>query len=358
VRGPGGEERGLTRLRARPSRTAAPAFFEVRTTLENEDGAPLAGGLHEIHNDGETVVTGRTGEKGELAHEVSMSEEQESVMSSDGSTSAGPLQSGAPAPEATMTAAAPGTTAVMPEEEEDDPVARHGRAAWHCARLEIARGVQCHGAGQPWETAGTNRGPMVDEYLGAFQSPASEAPWCGMFVGYSYMKAGFKRAGQLPASLTTDGRPVPRKTMFLSAARMKLYLEGADCPRIELPPKSCADQFTTRSACAEWLDRNLASFGPRPGDIVLFRTSRDYTHVGMVASYDPATYELVTYEGNYGNRASAWRWDLADPSEIGFFRINMIGRLRPDDFEAPCDVPPEGPSPDPTVEQGALASAR
>lgn len=154
-------------------------------------------------------------------------------------------------------------------------------------------------------------------------------------------------------------RPVPRKTMFMSAARLMLFLKGADRPRVELPTKKSAVKLAMREACAAWLDQHLTPFAPQPGDILLCRTSSgDYTHVGMVASYDAATYVLVTYEGNFGNRAGAWRWDLADPSDLGFFRVNMIGRLAPDDFEEVCEVPPSGPSPDPIVEKGGEASAR
>lgn len=47
---------------------------------------------------------------------------------------------------------------------------------------------------------------------------------------------------------------------------------------------------------------------PEPGDIICFRWSNssyeNYSHVGMVVSYDPATKRIVTIEGNVGSSAS------------------------------------------------------
>jgi len=78
----------------------------------------------------------------------------------------------------------------------------------------------------------------------------------------------------------------------------------------------------------------------------------------MLAGYDPATYEAITYEGNYKSRGGAWRWDLGDPHSPaagagprGFFRINVIGRFKESDFLAdPGEVKPDESSPDPDVE--------
>lgn len=313
--------------------------FEVRAVVEGDDGAPLAGALYEIHHGGEIVASGRTDARGELAHEVSAGGEHEVIVFREGAPLApGPRPDAAPA--------------------GGDAAARAGRAAWHAMRRELSRGVSAHGEGATWETAGPNRGPVIDDYLRAFMSPASAAPWCGMLVGYCYLKAGFKQAGQIPASQTTDGRPVPRKTMFMSAIRLKLYLTGAGCPLVELPTKGRAGHPTTSAACAAWLDEHLRGFAPRPGDIVLFHTSGDYNHVGMVASYDAETHEIVTYEGNHGDRAGAFQWSLSDPAETGFYRVNMIARLRPDDFDGAGEVSPEGPSPEPKIERGVAASSR
>jgi hypothetical protein len=345
-------------LPAPPVPSVENAALEVRAMIEAEGGAPLAGASYEIRREGKVVASGQTSEKGEVAQPVEASGDYEIVVFGEAAAEA-------PTPQRAESAESAGPTrpaALQPSSgapRPSDAASKHTLAAWHAARLEIARGHELHGAGKIWETAGSNRGPLVDQYIQAFTKPATAPPWCGMFVGYNYLKAGFKTAGQIPASQTTDGRPVPRKTMFMSAVRLMLYLKGSDRPRIEFPTKKAAAQFTTRDACAAWLDQHLKAFAPQPGDILLCHTSSgDYTHVGMVASYDPATYALVTYEGNYGNRAGSWRWDLADPSDLGFFRVNMIGRLAPEDFEELCEVPPEGPSPDPIVEKGNAASAR
>jgi hypothetical protein len=79
-------------------------------------------------------------------------------------------------------------------------------------------------------------------------------------------------------------------------------------------------------------------------------------HVAMVASYDPETYELVTYEGNYRRRACAVRWDLSQPEKAGFHRVNVIGRFPLDDFTMDPLVHPDTESPDPEIEEGTSVS--
>ena len=68
----------------------------------------------------------------------------------------------------------------------------------------------------------------------------------------------------------------------------------------------------------------LDAFGPQPGDIVLFRS--DYSHVGMVDSYDPSTGQLEILEGNSGNRVQATTHDSGDE------KITFIGRFNDSDY--------------------------
>lgn len=302
-----------------------PEAFEVAAILEGDDGAPLVETDYELRRDGQVIASGKTDKDGRLAAPVPGKGDYEILVYGEEVT------------------------------PRDLPTAR-GLSAFHAMRGELSRGIAQYGAGKTWETAGSNRGPLVDQYISTFMSPQSGPPWCGMFVGYCYLKAGFKTAGTLPASQTTDGTSVPRKTMFMSATRLMLYFKGAKRPFVEFPKKSGGP--STRDACKAWLDKNLAGFSPRSGDIMLCHTGgKDYSHVGMVAAYDPSTCLLTTYEGNYGNRAGAWQWDLTDPSETGFYRVSMLGRLGEDDFDPTCEVPPEGPSSDPVVEKGGVASA-
>ncbi|MGK3965421.1 hypothetical protein WMF38_14745 [Sorangium sp. So ce118] len=347
--------------------------LELRAVVESDNGAPLAWALYEVVRDGRVVTAGRADGSGGIAQAVKERGSYEVVILDAGAAAS----DGQELPDLRVRAEADPNGYVEPEQRahaepgprtqteprldahadltpDDDMVSRHQRAVWHAARREIARGVRQHGERQSWETTGSNTGPIVDDYLWAFQMPPS--PWCGMFVGYNCLQAGFSTEGQLPAELTTDGRPVARKTMFQSAVRLMLYLQGAGCPHVEFPKKGSGPR--TRSECAAWLAKHLGGFRPRPGDILLCRTSLgEFKHVAMVASYDAATYELVTYEGNYHNRAGAWRWELSEPNDAGFYRINMIGRLKPEDFEERFDGPADGPSPDPIVERGVSASA-
>ncbi len=215
-----------------------------------------------------------------------------------------------------------------PEEEEAAPqtVEEHHLLACQYTRWQVDRGVSMHGQGT-WETWGDDRGPLVNEYLQRVGiEPGNQ--WCGCFVGTSFLDAGFDGETRIPADWTPAGRPEPKRIVFLSAYRLRLFFEKANCPRLEFPRSG----LSSRDTCAAWLDEYLATFAPVPGDVLLAHTHADYSHVAMVASYDPTTYELLTYEGNMNGNAGLFRWDLSAPTVLGFYRINMLGRFRPEDF--------------------------
>lgn len=304
----------------------------VKAVVEDAGGAPLPGLPYEILRDGVLVGQGTTDAAGALDCEVGSSGEYEVVVRSAEPDAAAPSPSG-------------GTVAPA--------VLEHIMCAWHSARRELARGIAFHGAGKSWENPpGSNRGPIVDDYLRLVSAVASPAAWCGMFQGFHFIKnAGFDIAGQIPASWTPDNRPMGRNTIFLSGVRLMLYFTKSGREHVPFPGKTATTRPRTRAECARWLDEHLGPFAPAPGDILLYDTVHPYSHVGMVASYDPATYQLVSYEGNLGDRASAWKWDLADPTDLGFYRVNLIGRFSREDFRGP-PPPLDGPSPEPTVEIG------
>lgn len=221
----------------------------------------------------------------------------------------------------------------------------YGQCAWHSARLEIDRGTKKYGETGSWETWGTNEGELVQEYQESVGCSPGNA-WCGAFVGYNYLRAGFDGDTRISSTLTPDEKAEPRKMIFMSAYRLKQYLLGVGRSHVELRTSG----LKTRSDCEKWLDSTLAPFGPRAGDIVLMHTSNgDYTHVGMVGSYDLKTHTLVTYEGNHSDRAGAFRIDLADPTAAGYYRVNMIARFGAEELTEDAVVPPTGPSPDPLV---------
>jgi hypothetical protein len=233
------------------------------------------------------------------------------------------------------------------------------RAAWHSARLAIAKGIEMHGRKKKWETKGANRGPYVDEILNSVDAMDGEAgrAWCGIFHGYNYLRAGFdyKRPFAKRESYTSKGKN--RKTLFWSDPRILHYWKATDCKRIQFPYKEARGKWS-RAQCEAWLRDNFHPWGPLPGDIMLVDTYEEMSHVAMVGSYDPSTFELVSYEGNFGDRAAAWSWDLADPDSPpagkgprGLFRINWIGRFKESDFLAGLgEISPDGPSPDPEIE--------
>ena len=316
----------------------------VRAVVEDESAAPIAGARYEIRRGDQIVGSGSTDAGGNIRHPVAEDQEYGLFI----------LREAAPGEEPSKPVPAPSTgplpvTGPLTAKER-------ARCAYHAARRELSRGLEKHGSGT-WETTGKNRGPLVDEYHVAVAGAAGADPWCGMFQGFAYLRAGFKTSGQIPAGWTPDQRSMPRKTMFLSSTRLMLYLTRSGCEHVVFPTVTEGGHPKTREACEAWLRAHLNPIAPGPGDIVLFNTTKPYSHVGMVASYDPERLRLTTYEGNLGDRAGAWEWDLADPTATGFYRVNLIGRLSEGDFDHAPEVPPDGPSTAPLVEAGAPRSA-
>src|SRR5262249_36832726 len=149
------------------------------------------------------------------------------------------------------------------------------------------------------------------------------------FCGWNYRKAGFDMDGKLPKELSVTNTSGARKVVFWSTIRLDYYWKKSEgCKHLEFPYKD--KKKRTKDECIAWLKDNFHKFGdngPQAGDVVLVTTIGPMAHVGMVASYDPETYQLVTYEGNYANRGAAARWDLSDPGPKGFGRMCVIGRF-------------------------------
>lgn len=231
--------------------------------------------------------------------------------------------------------------------------------------MELSRGAQRHGKGAPWAVR-PNSGPIVDDYQrsagildadGNWALAPAEAPWCGNFCGYCFRQAGFDMEGDLPGRLNAAGNvPGHKKLIFWSAQRLDHYFKHREgCRRLELP--SLRTRMTPEE-CVAWLRDHLHPFGLRPGDLLLCTTRAGHlAHVAMVASYDPMTHELVTYEGNYRRRGAAVRWDLAEPGVLGFHRVDVVGRLPDSDFARDPRIT-AGAGPIPEIESGELVSGR
>lgn len=259
---------------------------------------------------------------------------------------------------------AQGAPSIAPREPGTE-AERRGRSVCHAARIELARGVLRHGKGNPWAVT-PNAGPIVDDYQraagvldahGNWSIPPSEAHWCGNFCGFNYRKAGFDMEGKLEGRLNSAGGvPGHKGLIFWSSLRLDHYWKHREgCERLEFPDHETS---MTREECIAWLTAHLHPFAPRPGDLLLVTTIRPMAHVAMVASYDPATYELITYEGNFSRRGAAVRWDLSEPGPKGFHRLNVIGRFPEADFVHDPEIPCDAASPDPEIEGAQVVSGR
>jgi hypothetical protein len=251
---------------------------------------------------------------------------------------------------------------------------RRAMSAYHAARFELADGGKLHGTGpgKGWCTTGHMRGPLVDRYTGAAGDLGDL--WCGMFVGYCYKRAGLNWTGkarvQVPQFLSTGG------SICMSGSRLNTYFTKASgCKFVDFNkgnPWSCYGQSKgghaagckkfaykmSRDQVVQWLNANLVPYDPWPGDIILFHAGYGgfCRHVGMVASWDPKTYKMLTFQGDAdgsgpaGTRAGAFLLDLSDPQR--FVSFDLIGRFHDSDFVdgTPPEVSPDSQSPDPFVE--------
>jgi hypothetical protein len=220
-----------------------------------------------------------------------------------------------------------GLTSMFTEDQGTDD---RGQAAVKAAYLTYIEGIQQHGDGRSWESTGSNRGPIVDQLAQSnHSSPGQE--WCGMLIGDAYKKAGIRSE-------------ILKRLVFWSGYRLHLfftqgkYLEGTFGSWWK-PHQT----LQLGSMSGERRKAALAGFQPQPGDVALFRS--DYTHVGMITSYDASTGTLEIIEGNRGNRVQASAYDTGD-NEITF-----IGRFNSTDYEP-------GGSVDQDVERAPMPNIR
>ncbi|TVQ93605.1 MAG: CHAP domain-containing protein [Deltaproteobacteria bacterium] len=188
-----------------------------------------------------------------------------------------------------------------------------GALAAKSARNEYLRGVAIHGGGT-WETNGSNRGPLVDEYMRAnFANPADRHAWCGMFVGFQFEKAGIRTE-------------MLRNLVFWSGYRLHIFFTqgkyiGGQAGNWWQPHQTT----DLRRLSGDRRKEAIEAFGPRPGDIVLFR--QNFSHVAIVSDYDARTGTLELVEGNRGDRVQATAYDEGDQ------QLTFLGRFNDSDYE-------------------------
>ena len=192
-----------------------------------------------------------------------------------------------------------------------------GSAAVQGAYRTYLEGVKKHGADNSWETTGQNRGPLVDEIEEANYANHG-FQWCGMFIGHSYEKAGIRQE-------------ILRNSVFWSGYRLHMFFTKGEY--IGSRAGSWWKTHTTMQIGAttgEKRKQKLDAFAPKPGDVALFRS--DYSHVGMVTSYNSDTGDLDIIEGNRGNRVQANIYDSSNGE------ITFIGRFNASDYGPASDM--------------------
>jgi hypothetical protein len=210
-------------------------------------------------------------------------------------------------------------------------------AAVKAAHLTYLEGVELHGEDASWETLGSNQGPLVDQMEADNNAGDGGYEWCGMFIGHSYKKAGIRDE-------------ILRRLVFWSGYRLHLfftegrYIDGSF-------GDWCTAHQTVQIGAVTGEDRKAAldAFAPQAGDIALFRS--DYSHVGMVTSYDSATGTLEIIEGNRGDRVQATAYDTGDN------QITFLGRFNDADYDAETAIDQDViDAPSPEVDHGGAGA--
>ena len=196
---------------------------------------------------------------------------------------------------------------------KSNTASQRGELAIRQARLDYLAGKKIHGEGS-WETQGSNRGPMLTPMNKANYSPPQEGyEWCGMYVGNAHAKAGIR-----PEIL--------KKNVFWSGHRLHLFFtKGQDVNHKKVGSFWQPHQnLNLHGLRGEARKKAMSTYKPRAGDVALFRA--DYSHVGIVDSYNPKTGELMILEGNSGNRVRATTYGAGDS------QITFIGRFNSSDY--------------------------
>ena len=193
-----------------------------------------------------------------------------------------------------------------------------GELAVRQGRLTYLEGQALYGDGS-WEVSGANRGPLITPLKESNKaSGRDDYKWCGMFVGHTYKKAGIRDE-------------IFNNLVFWSGYRLhRFFTVGKDAGHKSVgsfwePHEYVYLHMANPTKRKEALD----GFNPQPGDIALFRD--DYSHVGMVDSYDPVTGVLEILEGNSGNRVQATSFG------IGSEKITFLGRFNDSDYGGNVD---------------------
>jgi hypothetical protein len=155
--------------------------------------------------------------------------------------------------------------------------------------------------------------------------------WCGMFVGASLFRGGGLdeelRAGMLHTSNVLD---YFQYTQVANAGRVPKSI-WADGEWHDLKT-----YHATRGSTRTWQSRGAVTavmegggaLDVRPGDVVLIDHKGNKPspqHITMVESYDPATHQLVTIEGNTGGIRAGADGKVGDAGD-GHHKTNATGR--------------------------------
>ncbi len=191
-----------------------------------------------------------------------------------------------------------------------------------------------------------NRSPRIDEYARAAGHDVG-LEWCGNFIAFNYREAGMRYGSYGTTQMSNSIRATYFFNYRLYTNLDRAARRAGDATAAQHAAQGSTRQFWTLpdSYGAGYLRSHRGSFATdfrvedhirqpselplRPGDIVMWRlvlaSGRVSYHIGMVRSYDPATGNLETIEGNRGGRVATGHYNVNDAS----FRERLYGFGRP-----------------------------
>jgi hypothetical protein len=232
----------------------------------------------------------------------------------------------------------------------DEKVATLGQLAVGVARMEFLLGTMYfQGTKAKWETT-SNRGAFPDTYDEAVGGGAQ--PWCSKFAGYAYTRLGFQANAEGETSefmsgwrlrqWATKGKDADDKEQITAADQTAEDAVGTGSAVIDSAEwkklRADLDKATTaeaRTAAAEAFFAGGAHPPPQAGDILVksrgdaagsnWFTSGGLSHTMLVESFDAATHQVHTIEGNVGDKVGGRTIDLTDATAVS--QIIMLNRM-------------------------------
>jgi len=227
----------------------------------------------------------------------------------------------------------------------EEKVATLGQLAAGVARMEFLLGTMYHqGTTAKWETG--NTGVFPDTYDAAVGGGTQ--PWCTKFAGYAYTRLGFQAnkkgttsefmSGYRLRDWSAEGKSVDGKEITAADQTVE-DATGTGSALIDKGAWKGLRKALKKAKTAEERTAATESFFtshplPQAGDTVVkprgdAEGNNEFTggmsHTMLVESFDAATYQIHTIEGNVGDKVGGRTIDLTNAVDVS--KIVFLTRM-------------------------------